>query len=86
MGRLEKLIQKLLSRPRDFTYDELKRLLRGLGYQELKLGKTSGSRVAFIHTETNHIIRLHKPHPAKILKSYQIDQIIEEFKRIGVLK
>ncbi|HOX91680.1 MAG TPA: type II toxin-antitoxin system HicA family toxin [Spirochaetales bacterium] len=78
MSKEEKLIQRLLKRPKDFTYNELKKVLVHFGYIENRVDKTSGSRVAFINNETKHIIRLHKPHPNNELKQYQIDQIIEE--------
>ncbi|UTC75204.1 type II toxin-antitoxin system HicA family toxin [Treponema sp. OMZ 792] len=85
MSRDEKLIKRLLSKPRDFTYNELKRLLKALGYVETQSGKTSGSRVAFINLSDGHIIRLHKPHPNNELKQYQIEQIIYELQLKGVL-
>jgi predicted RNA binding protein YcfA (HicA-like mRNA interferase family) len=78
MGKDEKLIKRLVSKPKDFTYSELRRVLKHLGYTEHQSGKTSGSRVAFIHEETRHVIRLNKPHPHHELKQYQIEQIIEE--------
>lgn len=80
MSKKEKLLERILQRPKDFSYSELKSLLNGLGYEEFNKGKTSGSRVAFVKNQTNHIIRLHKPHPKNILKSYQVDLIIEELK------
>ena len=78
MSKDEKLIKRLLSKPKDFTYNELRKVLTNLGYEESQSGKTSGSRVAFIDKNSNHIIRLHKPHPNNELKQYQIEQIIEE--------
>lgn len=39
-------------------------------------GKTSGSRVIF-ESESHGCIMLHKPHPQKELKAYQIKQLIE---------
>ncbi len=81
MSRAEKLLERFLDRPKDFTYPELKKLLSHFGYAAFNQGKTSGSRVAFIHSATNHIIRLHKPHPGNILKAYQVDLIIEELKK-----
>jgi len=80
MSRDGKLIKRLLSRPNDFTYNELRSLLSHLGYVETQSGKTSGSRVVFINEKDKHIIRLHKPHPGNELKKYQIDQLIEELK------
>ena len=76
MTRKEKLIQRLKSKPKDFTWNEMISLLTGLGFSEVKTGKTSGSRRRFINS-SNVIIALHKPHPGNILKRYQIDQIIE---------
>ena len=85
MSREEKLLERFLSRPKDFTYNEIRKLLKGFGYEESNQGKTSGSRVAFVHLETKHIIRLHKPHPGNELKLYQIDQIREELVGRGLI-
>ena len=78
MSKEEKLIKRLLTKPKDFSYNELRRLLAFLGYIENPSGKTSGSRVSFYNSNTNHIIRLHKPHPGNELKQYQIEQLIDE--------
>jgi hypothetical protein len=85
MSKEEKLIARLVSRPKDFTYEELRRLLKYFGYEESNCGKTSGSRVAFIHVDSKHIIRLHKPHPNNELKQYQIDLILEELSSRGLI-
>jgi hypothetical protein len=85
MSKDEKLAKRFLARPKDFTYDELRTLLKSLGYGEDQQGKTSGSRVAFYNQHTRHIIRLHKPHPGNELKMYQIDLIREELEGRGIL-
>lgn len=85
MSKFEKLLQRFLSKPRDFTYDELRKLLGGLGYKESCKGKTSGSRVAFINRDTGHIIRLHKPHPDNTLKFYQINELEDELRKQGLV-
>lgn len=85
MSRHQKLIEKFLSFPRDFSYDELTILLRRLGYEEMGRGKTSGSRVAFYNAEARHIIRLHKPHPSKNLRKYQMEMVLEELRKSGAL-
>lgn len=54
-----------------------------LGYREGNKGKTSGPRVIFHHSRSDHLIFLHKPHPGNILKRYQIDYLIEELKKTG---
>lgn len=86
MGKADKLLKRFLSKPKDFTYDELKRLLKSFGYEEVKTGKTSGSRVAFINQNTKHIIRLHKPHPKPELKHYQLNDIEEELRKGGLIE
>lgn len=86
MSKVEKLIKKLISRNKNFTYSELKTLLVSLGYEEHHQGKISGSRVAFINQNANHIIRLHKPHPGKELKLYQIDLLLKDLKDQGIIK
>jgi len=86
MSKHEKIIKKLNSRPKNFTYNELCQLLNGFGYIEHHKGKTSGSRVAFINNKANHIIRLHKPHPGNELKQYQISLIIDELKSRRLLE
>ncbi len=86
MSRQEKLLKRFLSKPKDFTYNELKTLLNGFGYSVFTGGATSGSRVAFINNKTRHIIRLHKPHPHNILKRYQIELIEYELRNIEVIR
>ena len=86
MGKADKLLKRFLSKLKDFTYDELKRLLKSFGYEESKMGKTSGSRVAFINSKTKHIIRLHKPHPKPELKHYQLNDIEEELRKRGLIE
>lgn len=62
MGTREKLIQRFIRLPKDFTFDELHKLLIGFGYVLSNKGKTSGSRVRFINSELKSVIDVHKPH------------------------
>jgi hypothetical protein len=86
MSKQEKLLQRFLSKPKDFRYNELRTLLNGFGYEDIKTGRTSGSRVAFFNNETSHIIRLHKPHPKNILKRYQLDYLEQELRSMQVIR
>ena len=74
MGKKQKLIARFKSKPNDFSWQELEHLLTGLGYELLNCGLTSGSRVKFVHSKYPAIF-LHKPHPGKILKKYQVNDI-----------
>jgi hypothetical protein len=85
MSRSEKLLNRLLKNPKDFTFEELKTLLTSLGFDLSNAGGTSGSAVRFVNHETGQIIRLHKPHPSPVLKQYLIKFIVSELKRGGYL-
>ena len=82
MSKKDKLKNKLKLKKKDFTYQEAKTLLESLGFYEYNEGKTSGSRVSFIHKENKLEIKLHKPHPKNELKKYQIEMILEIIKRL----
>ena len=79
MSRLEKEIDRLKSKPKDYTYDEAKRLLNKLGFFENNKGKTSGSRVEF-KDSYGRKVTLHKPHPSNVIKTYQIIKIVKDLK------
>lgn len=81
MSKKDKLVKRLLSKPKDFTFDEMKTLLSLLGY-ELKQGGT-GSGVKFIKYESNEVINFHRPHPNGILKRYILEQVIEKLRKDG---
>ena len=83
MGKKEKLIERLLEKPKDFTFEEMVTLLSYLGY-ELKRGGT-GSGVKFVKDGSNEVINFHKPHPNGILKSYIINQIIDKLRKDGLV-
>lgn len=81
MARRDKLLRRLQSKPKDFTYRELVTLLSGFGYREIKL---SSSARLFDHDEAPPH-RMHKPHPKQILKPYQVKDAIDTLKRGGFL-
>ncbi len=84
MGTKEKLVERFLSFPKDFTFDELERLLSLFGYHRTNKGKTSGSRVIFKDNNGTPIM-LHKPHPGNTLKSYTLKQVFEELKNRNLI-
>jgi hypothetical protein len=84
MTKRQKLIERLLLKPKDFTWDEPAKILTGFGYELVSGGKTGGSRVRFIHSIYPPVI-LHKPHPRPILKRYQLESIIDLLKQEGLL-
>jgi len=76
MSKTAKLLSRFLSKPKDFTYEELKKLLTSFGYKEEKTGKTSGSRVTFYN----------RPHPSPVLRQYQLNDIEKRLKAKEVIK
>lgn len=81
MSKKKKLLERLLSKPKDFTWAELSSLLKKLGYKKLE---GDGSRVKFFLKSPRNLIMIDKPHPSKILKNYQIRDVIKNLKQIGV--
>ena len=86
MSKTEKLLQRFLSKPKDFTFEDLRRLLKSFGYEDAKTGKTSGSRVAFYNTELDDMIKFHKPHPSQIMKQCYLRDIEQQLRDKGVIK
>lgn len=85
MSKSEKLLERLLSCPKDFTWEELIKILSTFGYAELKTGKTGGSRRK-LADEKRNIIILYKPHPGNIVKEYALRQVIVHLKEKGYIK
>ena len=77
MTSIKKLKERLYTLPKDFTWNELVRVLASFGYEELKSGGTSARK---FKDERSHIINLHKPHPGSIVKSYAMRYVAEELK------
>ena len=84
MGQKEKLIQRLKTKPKNFTFDDAEALLKYLDYVCSNKGRTSGSRIIFSSEKHGNIL-LHKPHPQKELKTYQIKQLIEILEQEGLI-
>lgn len=83
MSKKDKLIDKLLKKPKDFTFDEMVSLLSCFGYEQKQGG--TGSGVKFTKEGSNEVINFHNPHPNGILKRYILDQVIEKLRKDGLL-
>ncbi|MCP4460994.1 MAG: type II toxin-antitoxin system HicA family toxin [Cytophagales bacterium] len=81
MSKIEKLIVKLQSHPKGFTWDELIRVMKHFDFV-MNTGK--GSRRAFV-SKTNGIIFLHEPYPTKIIKPYQIKTVLQHLRKEELL-
>lgn len=83
MSQKDKLVARLLSKPRDFTFNEMVTLLSYFEY-DLKKGGT-GSGVKFTKESSSEVINFHKPHPNGILKRYILEQVIEKLRKDGLI-
>lgn len=81
MSKRQKALQRLLTKPTDFTWSELRSVMESFGY-ELKV--TGGSGRKFVRPEAAFVI--HEPHPYKLLKAYQVRAVIEFLTKEGHLK
>jgi len=82
MSARDKLINLLLSQPKNMRFSQAETLLKHYGY-ELIEGR--GSRLKFKHEKLISTINMHKPQGSHSLKRYQIDQIIEKLTEAGLL-
>lgn len=85
MSKNEKLIERFRQIPRDFTFEELEKLLAIFGYVKCNKGKTSGSRIMFEHKSQNNIL-IHKPHPGNVVKGYALRIIYDALVAAGYIK
>ena len=76
MTKKDKLIQRLIQLPKDFTFAELEAILLRLGFEKDDKGKTSGSRVRFYNKEKQLQYLAHKPHPSNIVKEKALKDIV----------
>ncbi|MCF7924390.1 MAG: type II toxin-antitoxin system HicA family toxin [Candidatus Izimaplasma sp.] len=83
MSKTDKLIEKLLTIPNDLRYNEFKRILESLGYEEYNKGKTSGSRVTFYRTSDSDKISGDRPHGNKPVSIGWIKRVVKHLKNKG---
>ena len=73
MSKIKKTLAKIQTKPTDFTWNDLVRIMLHFGYQQIE---GSGSRVKFYHSEKDSLLSIHKPHNPKTLRPYQIENTI----------
>ena len=83
MSKKDKLINRLKSKPWDFSFAEAETLLLSLGFKLSNKGRTSGSAIEF--ERGNIKIKLHKPHGNKSFKMYQITEILNKLMSGGLI-
>jgi hypothetical protein len=84
MSKREKLRERFLGTPKDFTFDEKVTLMGHMGYELDNKGKTSGSRVTFVDSLGNAIDE-HRPHPGNVLSVGALKQNRTKLQNEGLI-
>ena len=82
MSKKNKLIAKLQSNPKDFTWYDAKSVMQACGFDLLN-ARGGGSGRMFRHGVTKQKVRLHEPHPQNTLLPYMVDLIVEALRNAG---
>lgn len=85
MSKFDKAKERILQKPKDYTYTEAKYLLGKMGFEEYNKGKTSGSRVRFFRERDRKVILLHKPHSDDVMDKGAVSDLVDYLKGIGEL-
>jgi hypothetical protein len=87
MSKHDKTLEKLRAVPpsANVKWDELTALLKHLGYQPIKPGKTGGSRRKFLHPERKLLISCHQPHPQPDVDKGCIADVADHLRTHGFL-
>ena len=83
MSKTDKQLQRLLTLPKDFSWEQLVAVMQKHHF-ELRSG--SGSSRKLIHKTTQTVCHLHEPHPNNIMKPYALKIAINALKQSGELK
>lgn len=82
MSKHEKNLKRLSATPKpaDLKWDELAGILKYLGYELLRRGKSGGSRRKFYHKVKDALICCHEPHPSPDVDKGCISDVVEHLK------
>lgn len=86
MSKREKLIDRFISMPKDFTFDEMIRLFAIFGFEVDNKGGTSGSRLALSNATQGLSYNMHRPHPDSNIKMYVMRQVAEFLLENGLIE
>jgi len=84
MSKIDKLIDKLKSNPKDFKFSEFRKIMAHFGYIEDNAGRTSGSVVSFVGA--NKAFSIHRPHPGDEMQSWAVRKAVRFLTGEGKIK
>lgn len=85
MSKKAKLLAKLQSSPRDFTWADAKSIMQVCGF-ELLNARGGGFGRMFRHGVTGQKVRLHEPHPQTTLLPYMVGLLVDALKDAGEIR
>ncbi len=80
VSKQDKAVERLISRPTDFSWDELQSLMKRFGYA---MKTTGGSGRKFTRPDGGQSFVIHEPHPKSILKAYQVREFLAFLRQEG---
>ena len=83
MSTKDKLIERFLALPNDFSFEELVRLMGGFGFSLSNKGSTSGSRVSF--DKGKESLMIHRPHPGNTVKKGALKSVKKYLETKGLV-
>ena len=84
MSKREKLLLRLMGRPKSFTWAEAVSLMNASGF-ELLNARGGGAARTFRHRASGLKVRLHEPHPHNTLLPYMMDALEDGLRAAGEL-
>ena len=87
MSTIDKLIERMLTKPKDFDEADLDKVLAHFHYRK-RNAKSGGSGLKYVR-EDGSILNFHSPHSPKgekSLKEYVVKDTIDELKKRGLIK
>lgn len=67
-----------------FRYRDFERMILGMGFDQLRAGKTGGSRRKFMHRVTKAMIFLDEPHDGE-MRPAMVRRMQEQLENLGLL-
>ena len=84
MSQIDKLKHSFRNCRGTYRYGDFERLIHSLSFEQLKAGKTGGSRRKFVHRTTNMMIWLDEPHDGE-MRPAMVRRLQEQLESVGLL-
>lgn len=83
MSKHEKRLERLKTKPRDFTWDEATAVLAACGFD---LVRQNGSHRTYLNRHADLMFNIAEPHPGNELKTYQVNALLKILEEAGCIR